>query len=102
MRSAWPLAVLLLGACQGDPCDHVRDLTATSMGLELAESEHEGWGIEACFQCHATSSIHQRSCVASGEVDAVLINDLIDPTNTASCVDCHGTNGLPDPREEAP
>jgi hypothetical protein len=75
-----------------DPCASKRDLVRSPAGLELTPGEHPaGWGDATCAQCHQAWTTHTRDCVAVavdvGDIDA----DFEDP---ASCVGCHGGNGV--------
>ncbi|MFZ5480894.1 MAG: hypothetical protein ACOZNI_29305 [Myxococcota bacterium] len=86
------ILALLLAACgSDDPCEGVRDLTASPMGLELTEAEHpSGWGRTECFQCHQAWKVHADDCLDEVAFDG----GKIEAEAPAGCVACHGHNGV--------
>jgi hypothetical protein len=95
LREEAVIALLLLVACStSDPCRGVRDLATSPGGLDLAQSEHPGWGQDDCFQCHQAWRIHRADCLSGADVDAAEIAARGDTHDPSTCVDCHGSNGV--------
>lgn len=93
------LVLAWLGCAEEDPCAGVRDLATSPGGLALTREEHAaGWGKTACFQCHQAWVIHARDCSSFGDtaelVDLSAVAERADPSDTSSCVPCHGANGV--------
>ena len=87
---------LLLGCAEEtDPCAGVKDLARSDGSFALTASEHGvGWGSDACLQCHQTWNTHNVDCVRSVELDLEAIRDAADFEDPATCVPCHGSNGV--------
>lgn len=86
------IASLLFVGCAPPICDQ-GSMLDSELGLELTEAEHpEGWGHEDCFGCHASASLHREGCTP--EVDYEALWDLVEDEGDASCIDCHGDNGV--------
>lgn len=95
MRNYLISFMFLLSACADpDPCASMRDISLSAASLSLTRNEHPGWGNTECFQCHQRFSIHQNDCTAVAEVDAAAIDAMIDPADTTTCIQCHGSNGV--------
>lgn len=87
-----PLIALAAACADDDPCAGVRDLVASPNGLELTEGEHAlGWAHTDCFTCHQAQNIHEADC-STGDIDVSEIAE--DASDTLSCADCHGDNGV--------
>lgn len=87
----------LVGCGDADPCASTRDIAESPSALELTSGEHTaGWGRADCFQCHQAFLIHQNDCTLVADVDSAAIAALIDPSDTTTCISCHGTNGVPE------
>ena len=84
-------------------CTYVRDLVRSDGSLALTATEHGvGWGNETCLQCHQTWNTHQIDCVRALELDLEAIRAAADFEDAATCVPCHGTNGVPALEEVEP
>lgn len=84
--------LLLLAACGDDPCPRGSMLDGLG-GLVVTEAEHPtGWGSATCFDCHAAAALHRQGCTPDVDVDAVVA--AVDAEGEASCVRCHGGNGV--------
>lgn len=71
------------------------DLAGTDAGLLLTQSEHEtGWGKSTCFDCHYLQNIHQNDRTGTG-LNLAAIRYMTETEGLASCVNCHGSNGVP-------
>ena len=89
---------LLVAACvpaDEDPCAYVHDLGRSDQGLVVTPAEHGvGWGNETCLQCHQVWNTHQRDCVRAVDLDLEAIRAAADFEDPATCVPCHGANGV--------
>lgn len=89
---------LTLAACGSQEAiqgENYGDLTATDGGMLLTQGEHEtGWGKDACFDCHNLENIHQNDRTGTG-LNLGAIRYMTETDGLASCVNCHGTNGVP-------
>ncbi len=89
------LFMAIIGCEPGDPCAAARDLMASPGGLVITPEEHElGWGRTECFQCHQSFRIHQADCASVVAVDGEAIEERVDVSDTTTCVECHGSNGV--------
>lgn len=89
------LCLAALAACEDDPCPR-GPMTEGAGGVVVTEDEHPtGWGQEDCAACHAFPALHRMNCTP--EVDLVEVQDRVDADGVASCSECHGWNGLPEP-----
>lgn len=62
-------------------------------GLVLTAEEHvEGWGTDACADCHVFAVLHRTGCTP--DVDLAAIREQVETDGEAVCADCHGTNGV--------
>lgn len=93
------LSLPLLAACQSDSnSEYYGDLTQTPAGLVLEFSEHGlGWGRTDCNSCHLPNNFHQDHVDRVGTFDMQAIRDIVNATDTTSCVLCHGDNGTISP-----
>ncbi|MBI4212214.1 MAG: hypothetical protein HY540_06205 [Deltaproteobacteria bacterium] len=83
------------GGARVDEGENFGNILESDSGLTLTESEHAvGWGKAECTICHNLENIHlvDRS---GGLVDVNAIRERTLTEGEASCVDCHGTNGIP-------
>jgi len=92
------LAALLMAAC-GDNAEPESDdygnLLASPAGLVLVEEEHPtGWGRPDCLGCHEVRKMHVQNRTGVADLDMEAIRDIVRENGEASCVDCHGTNGV--------
>lgn len=88
----WVPALLLLWACDEDPCPRGSMLDSVG-GLTVTEIEHPtGWGLDGCDDCHALTQIHRLGCTE--EVDLVEVRDEVELDGLESCASCHGDNGV--------
>jgi hypothetical protein len=74
------------------------NLLASPGGLVVLEEEHPtGWMRPDCFGCHNVNNMHQvnRTGLPDDEVDLPGIRAIIQNQGEASCMQCHGTNGVP-------
>ena len=72
-------------------------MLASPGGLVLLEEEHPtGWGRPDCFGCHNVNNMHQknRTDLPDEDVDLAGIRAIIENQGEASCMMCHGTNGV--------
>ncbi|MFQ5665345.1 MAG: hypothetical protein ACE5I7_02825 [Candidatus Binatia bacterium] len=80
--------------CRGDsdcPSGEVCD------GLILVREEHPtGWSRPECFACHQIRNIHtvNRTGLSDEEADLADVRAIVRNQGQASCVLCHGTNGV--------
>jgi hypothetical protein len=66
-------------------------------GLILVEREHPtGWGRPECFACHEIRDIHtiNRTGLPDDAIDLAAVRDIVQTQGEASCVLCHGANGV--------
>jgi hypothetical protein len=94
------LFVLTLCGC-GDEAssqsESYGNLLASPGGLVVLEEEHPtGWGRPDCFACHNVNNMHQvnRTELPDAEVDLPGIRAIIRSGGEASCMMCHGANGV--------
>jgi hypothetical protein len=63
-------------------------------GLVVTEGEHpDGWGRSDCNTCHPRADIHQVDRT-DGLLPLEDIQALVEEEGLASCVICHGDNGV--------
>jgi hypothetical protein len=95
------LSVLFLSACGSDAgpqSENYGNLLASPAGLVVLQEEHPtGWMRPDCFGCHAVYNMHQvnRTGLPDEEVDLPGIRAIIQNGGEASCMMCHGSNGVP-------
>lgn len=97
--SCLALALVLASCDAADPCDGAVDLATSPEGLVLTAEEHAaGWGRTTCFQCHQAWALHREICGSwtdsGAAIDLAAIDAQVDPSDTSSCVPCHGSNGV--------
>ena len=94
-------AALFLAACgsTADPqSENYGNILASPEGLVLVQQEHRaGWMRADCFGCHDVNNIHQinRTGLPDDEVDLPGVRAIVNSGGEASCMMCHGTNGVP-------
>jgi hypothetical protein len=90
------LSILLIIGCvgeenQGQGFGNILD---SPEGLIVTEEEHpDGWGRSDCFACHPIFDIHQVDRT-DGLLPLEDIQALVEEEGLASCVLCHGDNGV--------
>ncbi len=97
MRRASFLLAVLLAACETYEvsCEDLPDPVHSPAGLQLVEEDdHPGWGQDRCLSCHSVERMHLRNCSGIPEVDVAAIRAIVDEQGDASCVTCHGDNGV--------
>jgi hypothetical protein len=90
------------GACSVSTtieCNNDGDCPAGEVcnGLILVESEHPtGWSRPDCFACHQPRNIHavNRTGLPDDQVNLANVRSIVMNQGEASCVLCHGTNGV--------
>ena len=91
---------LSLAACGSDPStqsENYGNILASPSGLVLVQSEHQtGWGRADCYACHNVNNIHQinRTGLPDDEADLAGVRAIVQNQGEASCMMCHGTNGV--------
>ncbi len=86
------LPLLLLLACEGDPCARGSMLDSPGGLLVTPETHPTGWGFAECEACHALPALHRSGCTPEIDLDAV--REHVETEGVAGCVDCHGDNGV--------
>lgn len=99
MRAAALMSVAVsLAACGSDAPPKSEDygnLLASPAGLELVREEHPtGWGRSDCFLCHEVRNLHTVNRTGLADLDLLAIRNLVSRDGEASCVQCHGDNGV--------
>lgn len=100
LRAAAILGVATVVGCGsgGSPqSENYGNIFASPGGLVLLEEEHvAGWTRADCFGCHNVNNMHQvnRTGLPDDVVDLPGINAIIANQGEASCMLCHGTNGV--------
>jgi hypothetical protein len=102
------VAVLLVGcgSSGSEQSDNYGNLLASPGGLIVLEEEHPtGWMRADCFTCHQVNNMHVRNrtdlpnckdvpegtpCIDLNEIQSIIRNG-----GEASCMLCHGDNGVP-------
>ncbi len=101
MRLALLCATAVVIGCGSEAApqsENYGNLLASPGGLVVLEQEHPtGWMRSDCFGCHNVNNIHQvnRTGLPDDEVDLPGIRAIVQNQGTASCVMCHGENGVP-------
>lgn len=75
------------------------NLLASPAGLVIVEEEHPtGWMRAQCFACHEIRNIHteNRTHLPDEEIDLPGVRAIVRTQGEASCVLCHGDNGVPE------
>ncbi len=91
---------LFLAACGSDASpqsENYGNVLASPAGLVLVQEEHQtGWGRSDCFACHNVNNIHQvnRTGLPDDTVDLAGVRAIVQNQGEASCMMCHGTNGV--------
>jgi hypothetical protein len=103
-KQALRIAALLVAATvvgcgsSSDPqSENYGNLLASPGGLIVLEQEHPtGWTRPDCFGCHNVNNMHQvnRTGLTDEQVDLPGIRAIIANQGEASCMLCHGTNGV--------
>jgi hypothetical protein len=92
------LAALLMAACGSDSepeSDDYGNLLASPAGLVVVAEEHPtGWGRPDCFGCHEVRKMHVVNRTGVADLDLEAIREIVRENGEASCVECHGTNGV--------
>ena len=86
------------GSDAGPQSEDYGNLLASPGGLVVLEEEHPtGWMRADCFGCHNVNNIHQinRTGLPDDEVDLPNVRAIVQSGGEASCMMCHGTNGVP-------
>jgi hypothetical protein len=100
---ATALVALILATLAGcgkgaDPqSENYGNLLASPGGLVVLEEEHpSGWGRPDCLGCHNVNNIHQvnRTGLPDEQADLPGVREIVQNQGVASCVQCHGPNGL--------
>jgi hypothetical protein len=106
-RCRWLRALALLlfvafaygcGSDAGPQSEDYGNLLASPGGLVVLEEEHPtGWMRADCFGCHNVNNIHQinRTDLPDDDVDLPGVRAIVQSGGEASCMMCHGTNGVP-------
>ncbi len=92
------IALAACGSEAGPQSENYGNLLASPGGLVVLEEEHpSGWMRSDCFGCHNVNNMHQinRTGLPNDEVDLPGIRAIIQSGGEASCMMCHGTNGVP-------
>ena len=92
------VAVAACGSDASPQSENYGNLLASPEGLVIVESEHPtGWTRPDCFACHNVNNIHQinRTGLPDDEVDLAGVRAIVQSGGEASCMMCHGSNGLP-------
>jgi hypothetical protein len=107
--AAWVLVTLSACGSSGEPqSEDYGNILNSPEGLVLVESEHPtGWGRPECFACHEVRNIHTVNrtglpdCPATPPATPVAclnlaaVRSLVSDQGEASCMLCHGANGVP-------
>lgn len=91
------VAVVGCGSGGSPQSEDYGNLLASPGGLVIVEGEHlAGWGRSDCFGCHNVNNMHQinRTGLPDDEADLPGINAIIANQGEASCMLCHGSNGV--------
>ena len=86
------------GSDAGPQSEDYGNLLASPGGLVVLEEEHPtGWMRADCFGCHNVNNIHQinRTGLPDDEVDLPNVRAIVQSGGEASCMMCHGDNGVP-------
>ena len=104
VKQALRTAALLLaatvagcGSASEPQSENYGNLLASPGGLIVLEQEHQtGWMRPDCFGCHDVNNMHQvnRTGLTDEQVDLPGIRAIIQNQGEASCVLCHGDNGV--------
>jgi hypothetical protein len=99
-RVSVAMLLLVLASCGDDAppqSENYGNLLASPGGLVVLGEEHPtGWTRPDCFGCHDVDNMHQvnRTGLPDDEVDLPGIRAIIQNQGEASCMLCHGTNGV--------
>jgi len=91
----------LFAACgseAGPQSENYGNVLASPEGLVLVQEEHPtGWMRSDCYGCHNVNNIHQinRTGLPNDEVDLPGVRAIVRSGGEASCMMCHGSNGVP-------
>ena len=98
---ALSLVLAAAGGCGSDAgpqSENYGNLLASPGGLVVLEEEHpSGWMRADCFGCHNVNNIHQvnRTGLPDDDVDLPNVRAIVQSGGEASCMMCHGDNGVP-------
>jgi hypothetical protein len=91
------LFVLAAGCGSSGPpqSEDYGNLFNSPAGLILVEEEHPtGWGRPDCFSCHYAGNIHVINRTGIPDLDLAAVREVVSQLGEASCVQCHGNNGV--------
>jgi hypothetical protein len=94
---ALPIFLALAACGNGGPrdSDDYGNLLASPAGFIVVQEEHpRGWGRPDCFTCHVSSNMHQVNRTGIPELDLAEVRQVVRNQGEASCVQCHGDNGV--------
>jgi len=92
--------LLVLAGCGNDgpvTSEDYGNLLASPAGLVVVREEHPtGWTRPDCFACHEIRNIHtvNRTGLPDDEADLAGVRAIVSNQGQASCMLCHGTNGV--------
>lgn len=94
---------LALAGCGSDgpiTSENYGNVLASPAGLVLVREEHPtGWTRPDCFACHEIRNIHivNRTGLPDDVANLAGVRAIVSNQGQASCMQCHGTNGVPMP-----
>jgi cytochrome c553 len=98
-RTIIAIAALIFAVGCGDSGDveseNYGNLLDSPAGLIVVREEHPtGWTRPDCFACHEVRNMHTVNRTGIPDLDLNEVQAIVSELGQASCVQCHGDNGV--------